>query len=68
MTTTGGSAVSLAQATADITSSDEGGGGSGCFISGSMGVYSFSSQTAGSDILLFLLFAAMMGIGCRKRK
>lgn len=57
-----GTSVSAA---ADAGGSDDGGGGgSGCFISGTMG----ANSMAGTDILLFIIFAAMMGIGCRKRK
>lgn len=44
--------------------SEGGGGGGGCFISGTMG----GNSMAGTDILMFIVFAAMMGIGCRKRK
>lgn len=52
-------------AVADSGNSDGGGGGgSGCFISGTMG----ANSIAGTDILMIIIFAAMVGMGCRKRK
>jgi hypothetical protein len=51
-------------AVADSGSSDDGGGGGGCFISDTIG----ANSIAGTDVLMLIIFAAMVGMGCRKRK